>query len=477
MGNLALPGNPRYQPKDLVPIFGYDNLMLPAIEVELATMKTLGMLGIISPDDLSLLTDEVVQNLRTITTTQVDERERAVTKHDVRALVQLMQERMPEPLRRWVHVPLTSYDVLDTARILQFKRAYRNVVRPKLHAVIDALRRSALRYADVPQIGRTHGQHALPVTAGFWLATILHRMVENVIFLDWCEHGLTGKISGAVGAYNAQVGLGINPGSGYQSFEELVLLELRLQPASISTQILPPERLSRFLYGIREASAAIAQFANDCRHLMRTEIGEVREPFEKGQVGSSTMAHKRNPVSFEGVMGAWEKSDAEFGKVLRTSLSEHQRDLVGSSLMRDFPILVVNLVTQLDTLLRPGKDDARPLLERIVVDEEACARNLALQGDLFLAEPLYLALQMAGFTGDAHHVVNHRAMPLVGAQCPSLVAAVARLAEEDVHIGAAWNAIPDETRSLFANPNRYIGLAKEKTRFICDGADAYLRPE
>ncbi len=276
MPNLALPGNPRYQPKDLIPIFGYDNLATPLVEVELAAMNTLAAMDIIPAADLELLTPEVVQKLLAITMTDVDKVEREITKHDIRALVRLMQEILPEPLRRWVHVPLTSYDVLDTARPLQFIRAHKKVIEPKTRQVIGYLKDQAMRHIDQVQIGRTHGQHALPITVGFWFATILSRVLFNAQRMNEFRHGLVGKISGAVGTYNAQAGLGINGRSGIV-FEDHVLHQLGLDPAPISTQILPPEPLAYYLFSALGLSASFGQLGRDSRHLMRNEIGELSE--------------------------------------------------------------------------------------------------------------------------------------------------------------------------------------------------------
>jgi adenylosuccinate lyase len=471
MPNLALPGNPRYQPKDLVSIFGYDNLVRTLIEVELAALHVLAETGVIKHEDAKLLTPDIEEKLLAITTTDVDRVEREITKHDVRALVRLMQEILPEPLRRWVHVPLTSYDVVDTARSIQFARAHKDVVRLKLADVIIALRNQALLHADRVQIGRTHGQHALPITVGFWFATILNRVLFNALEVDRYAEGLVGKISGAVGAYNAQVGLGIS-GSLNRTFEEQVLKRLDLKPAPISTQILPPEPLVYYLYSVLCLSAVFGQLGRDARHLMRSEIAELTEPFETGQVGSSTMAHKRNPITFENLEGTWLKCKAEFGKVLDTMVSEHQRDLVGSSLARDFPTLIVNLTIQLDTLLRQGKD-GRPFLSRLQVSEEACERNLAMYGDVILAEPLYLALQMYGYNGDAHEIINHRAMPLVSGD-RSLVQAVEMLTAEDPELRSAWKGIPEPLHQLFRDPRRYVGRAQQKVREACDRAEQYL---
>src|SRR3989344_5691399 len=129
--NLSLPGNPRYQPKDLKPDMGYDHLASYFVQVELAVIDVFGKRGVIPQAVYDLLTDEVRAAVLSITTTEMDTREREVTGHDIRALVQLMQERMPEELRRWVHVPLTSYDVIDTAPPALFTRGHRGGVRPQ----------------------------------------------------------------------------------------------------------------------------------------------------------------------------------------------------------------------------------------------------------------------------------------------------------------------------------------------------------
>lgn len=478
--NLMLPGNPRYQPKDLQPIFGYDNLYRAVGEVELATMRALGQFGIIPYADMVLLTDEIAEEVLAITTTEVDRVEREVTKHDIRAWVRLAQEILPPQLARWVHVPLTSYDALDTARALQFSRAH-VILRSKIRQVIAILAGEGgpvRHYADTLMIGRTHGQHALPITVGFWLATILQRLLGGVQELQHCADGLVGKISGAVGARNAQVGLQIVGTDRFRrdggSFQREVLQQLNLPPARISTQIVPPEPLARYLFACCELSAALGQLGRDCRHLMRTEIAEVAEAFESGQVGSSTMPHKRNPVTFEQLEGMWLRTKAEFGKVLDTLISEHQRDLVGSSVARDYPIIVINLCVQLDALLRPNQQ-RRPFLARLTVDSAACQRNFDRSAHLVVAEPMYLALQMAGYPGDAHELVNRVAVPMAQTDGRPLTAAITRLAETDGELAQAVSRIPPPVAQLLAMPERYRGDASEQALQIAAAAEAYAR--
>jgi adenylosuccinate lyase len=472
--NLTLPGNPRYQPKDLQACFGYDNLYRTVAEVEIAVLKTLREIGVMPEVDFATLTPAIEESLLSITTSEVDEVERKVTKHDIRAWVKIAQGKVDPKLRRWIHVPLTSYDALDTARTLQFVRAHK-VVKQLTDKVVGHFADHVERFAETRQIGRTHGQHALPITVGFWFATILSRILANIESANIASEMLVGKISGAVGAYNAQYGLGfLKPESSY-TFEELVLEELGLSPAPISTQILPPEPLADYLFSCVKLSAAFGQFGRDGRHLMRTEIAELGEPFEAGQVGSSTMAHKRNPINFENLEGTWVKNQIEFGKVLATMVSEHQRDLVGSSIARDYPVMVVNVVSQLNTLLREA--GGKPFIARLSVDEEALTRNFALQGDAILAEPMYIALQMAGYEGDAHKLVNEKAMQYAKQHGRRVVHSTYQVlcaevgADEANHV---WSAIPLKTREMLTDPAQYVGLAAEQARSVARQARLYL---
>jgi adenylosuccinate lyase len=472
--NLQLPGNPRYQPKDLIKVWGYDYLYQSYIAVELAVMETLAEAGVIPADEFRLMTPAVTASLAEITTSEVDEIERKVTKHDIRALVHAMQQRMPEPLRRWVHMPLTSYDVIDTARAMQFVSAH-NVVISKLMQLLYIFAARCRDHADTLMIGRTHGQHALPITAGFWLATILSRLIANTISLDAAAGNLVGKISGAVGAYNAQVGLGMYCVGDGPTFEERVLGKLGLAPALVSTQIAPPEPLADYLFATMKLVAALGQFGEDCRQLMRTEIGEICEPFAATQVGSSTMAHKRNPINFEGLVAAWISSQAEYGKVVGTLISEHQRDLTGSAVSRDYPVIVINLVRQMDTLLRADKA-GKSFLERINIDKEACLKNFKMSAHLVMAEPLYIALQQYGYPGDAHELVNHKVVPEATRTGMSLIDTMRCLARESYDASipggrADWQLfadalmrLPDSVQEKLGRPEEYIGRAPEIAR-------------
>jgi len=377
--NNILPGNPRYQPKSMIPYFGYDNLVKPQIEVELTLLEILRELGVIPEQEYKFLPGVVLEKIKSITTTEVDRREREVTKHDIRALVQLIREKIPPEfkLQRWIHFGATSYDIRDTASILAYNRALSAVTLPAINTIVKVLAEKANKYAEIRQIGRTHGQHALPITVGFWLATILGRILNcRERLLITCDN-LKAKFNGPVGAYNAQIGL-----LG-RSIEDMLLVKLGLFPAKISTQTLSLEPLADFLHAHVLLSGCLAQFARDCRNLQRSDIGEVKESFEKGQVGSSTMPHKRNPISSENSEGIFLIIKNEYGKVLDILISEHQHDHIRSSVAREFPGIVVLLQYQLERTTE--------VIEKMEIDSEALKRNFDQNKHLILAEPLYLA--------------------------------------------------------------------------------------
>jgi adenylosuccinate lyase len=466
------PGNPRYQPQALVPFSGYDNLVKFLIEVEFALWKVLAKLGFLPPEAITLLTVELKDKLyEEITTSLQDQVERKITKHDVRALVVIILELVDKKLARWAHIPATSYDVIDTARIIAYKRAFWQVTFPTLLKLVSILREKVVGFADTVQIGRTHGQHAEPITVGFWLATVLQRLVDVIEHLIEGETELVGKFSGPVGAYNCQVGLGFEEKAKAMSgktFEELVLEEVGLSPAPISTQILPPEPLARFLFEYTLLSGVLAQLALDVRQLQRAEIGEVGEPYDPTQVGSSAMPHKRNPKTFEHIQGMFLNIKWEFGKALETLYSEHQRDLITTPVMREFLGIVVFVQDQLDNLLR--------VFPKLSVDRAALERNFNMNRHLILSEAVYIALVMAGYEGDAHDLVNHTLVPRAQKSGCHIISELQFLSQEkpELRLQPVIDRIPKDLIELLEAPEKFTGKAKEKALEIAENAKKLL---
>jgi len=158
--NLMLPGNPRYQPKALQEFFGYDNLYRSVGRVEIASLQVMAEMGRMPASTADLLTHEIEENIISLTTSTIEETERKITKHDIRAWIYEAQKVVPPKLANWLHVMLTSYDPLDTGRTLQFTEAHQQVVAPACRKLLKTMTQLVRKYADQLQIGRTHGQHA-----------------------------------------------------------------------------------------------------------------------------------------------------------------------------------------------------------------------------------------------------------------------------------------------------------------------------
>ncbi len=479
--NLILAGNVRYQPEEMIPCYGYDNEAKFYFDVEWALMKVLIKLGVIPTEAIeSVDTAELYEEVRgKVSTTLVKAIEDAITKHDVRALVLLIEKIMEEilgevkakSLSKWTHFSATSYDIIDTARILIYKQAFWTVTFPSLLKLISNIKIKMLEFSGEVQIGRTHMQHALPITVDFWLATILNRLLDIAEHMVTLEAELRGKFSGAVGAYNAQVALGLERKSQKmfgKTFEELVLGELGLKPSPISTQILPPEPLARFLFEHTLLSAALGQLANDCRILQSSEVGEVFEGFGKDQVGSSTMAHKRNPIAMEGIVGIGIIIKDEFHKVQDALISMNQRDGTGMSVAREFPGIVVLVLHQLKTLNR--------IIPKISIDQKALKRNFDMNRHLILSEEVYLAMILYGYESDAHEFVNHTLVPISQKSGKHLIDELVNLSlsGNDEKLIKVVRNMPSELIELLRSPERVIGKAMGKSEEVIKKADVLL---
>ncbi|HTU00178.1 MAG TPA: lyase family protein, partial [Candidatus Sulfotelmatobacter sp.] len=294
--------------------------------VEAALLKALlGRIGTASAETLAAV-DAAASG---IDPERVYEEERQ-TRHNIRALVNVMKALLPEAVRPLLHLGATSADILDTAAALRYREAVRTVILPLLLDLETELIRRCREEADTPQIGRTHGQHAVPLTFGFALAEYVSRLGESIPRIASAAAELRGKLAGAVGAYNATSLLVKDP----QELERDVLASLDLEPSEHSTQLVEPEYLLRLLLEVNIAFGILANLADDLRNLQRTEIGEVREEFSSAQVGSSTMPQKRNPWNSEHVKSLWKAFAPRVMTFFMDQISDHQRDLTNSASSR-----------------------------------------------------------------------------------------------------------------------------------------------
>jgi adenylosuccinate lyase len=387
-----------------------------------------------------------------ITPDEVYEEEKK-TQHNVRALVNVMKRHLPQAVRPFVHLGATSVDILDTAAALRYRDVVRRVILPLLLDLEEELIRRALDEAETPQIGRTHGQHAVPLTFGFAIAEYVSRLGKSIERIALAANGLCGKLAGAVGAYNATSLLVQDP----EELEREVLKRLGLAPSEHSTQLVEPEYLLRLLLEINTAFGIIANLADDLRNLQRTEIGEVREEFTASQVGSSTMPQKRNPWNSEHVKSLWKAFCPRVITFFMDQISEHQRDLTNSASSRFVPEYLAGFASAVDRM--------RSVVHSLVVDRRRMAENLARTGDLVFSEPVYVLVALGG-DAEAHERV--RAATVKAEQTGTRLAEVLR--QDPV----LWDILArqlSQTRGLdaatfFSDPAHYRGIAAERARSI-----------
>ncbi len=321
----------------------------------------------------------------------VNERER-VTDHDVAAFVDVLGASAGEA-GRWIHYGLTSSDVLDTALALQL-RAVGEVICPGAHALVAALHGRAREHADTLCVGRTHGVHAEPTTFGVKLAGFAFEAHRNTRRLERAfAQVAVGGISGAVGTYAAT-----SP-----EFETRVLGRLGLEREDVSTQVVARDRHAELLSAIALAGAGMERLATEIRHLQRTEVREVQEPFRSGQKGSSAMPHKRNPIKAEQISGLARVLRGNAQAALENVALWHERDISHSSVER---VILPDSTILLDYL----QHRTTALVEGMTVDAERMRANLELTHGALFSQRVLLALVAAGTSrDDAYRIVQELA--------------------------------------------------------------------
>jgi adenylosuccinate lyase len=336
----------------------------------------------------------------TFTVAAVDEREK-VTDHDTAAFVDVLSDSAG-PAGRWIHYGLTSSDVIDTALALQIKRVA-TLVLPDSRALVQALAGAARAHVDTLCVGRTHGIHAEPTTFGIKLAGFAFEADRNAARLKRAfAQAAVGAVSGAVGTYSATA----------PEFESRVLARLGLEREPVSTQVVARDRHAELLQAIALAGAGLERFATELRHLARTEVGEVTEPFGAGQKGSSSMPHKRNPIKSEQVAGLARVLRGNAQAAVENVALWHERDISHSSVER---IILPDSTILLDHLQRR----VLALVRGMVVNPERMRENLELTCGALFSQRVLLALVAAGSTrDDAYRVVQRLAQQALTQRIP-----------------------------------------------------------
>ena len=323
---------------------------------------------------------------------RIDEIEREV-KHDVIAFLTCVAEHVGESAR-YMHMGMTSSDVLDTALAVQLKQSA-NLILKELSVFKDVLERQAKKYKLTPTIGRSHGIHAEPLTFGLKVANWYEEIKRNMDRLKRARQGIAyGQISGAVGTFAC-----IDP-----DVEEYVCSKLGLKPAPVSSQIIQRDRHAEFFATLAILAGTIEKIATEIRHLQRTEVLEAEEFFSSGQKGSSAMPHKRNPVVSEQMCGLARVVRANAFAAMENMPLWHERDISHSSVERvigpDSTILIHYMLKKMTSMM-----------DRLIVYPENMMRNLENTGGLIFSQSVLLALVRKGITREeAYKLVQKNAM-------------------------------------------------------------------
>jgi adenylosuccinate lyase len=417
--------------------------------VEAALAATLADQGVCPPEAAA----EIAEACKKVTPEEVYEEERRI-QHNIRALVNSIHKYVSPAAQPYIHLFATSADIMDTARALCLREATRDVVVPDLIALERKLIAMARAHADTPQMGRTHGQHAVPMTFGFAVALYVSRVGQCIEKIASAARNLRGKFAGAVGAYNALSLLSPDPAS----LEAALMSKLGLVAPEISTQVTQPEYVADYVYALTVCWGVFANLADDFRHLQRSEIRELRDRKAndpKSQiVGSSTMPHKVNPKDFENVKSMWKAYMPRLTTVLMDQISEHQRDLTNSASMR--------FVTEHLAAFAYGVHRLAATLD--AVEPDAARMREVLEGgkDPITAEPLYVLLAMHG------HPEAHEKARVLARDARLQKRPLSQLLREDASIADYLAKMTPEQLAVLDDPAKYLGAAAQRTRAICD---------
>lgn len=430
----------RYGSPEMRQIFEEEQRLQRLLDVEAALARAHAAVGNITREEA----EEISKRATTehVKLSRVKEIEASI-KHDLMAVVEALAEVCGEAGRA-VHLGATSYDIVDTANALQFKAAL-EVVERDLRELEQILLDLADKHKTLVAVGRTHGQHATPITYGLKFALWSREVRRHIQRLEEVRRRvLVGKMSGAVGTMASFGEKGF-------TIQELVMKDLGLRPAMVSSQVVQRDRYAELLMFLALVAASLDKFAKEIRNLMRTEIGEVSEPFGSVQVGSSTMPHKRNPIDSEKICGLARVIKSNVFPALENVSLEHERDLTNSSCER---VILPESFILLDEILKTIKR----ILKRLVLHPDRIKRNLTITRGLNMAEAVMLALVEKGVPRQKAHKMMRRVSSEAQARGEGLLEALRRDDEVSRLLGDRLEEI--------LKPEGYIGTAVEQVERV-----------
>jgi adenylosuccinate lyase len=376
---------PRYEVPEIAAVWSDAQRLANWLEIELLTVEAWAELGAVPVADAAACRERA-----TFTVEAVAERER-LTRHDVAAFIDVVSDSIGPP-GRWIHFGLTSSDVLDTGLAMQLRSAT-DIVLDDLEALLAATKRRALEFRDTPIMGRTHGVHAEPTSFGHKLAVFAFQLDRDRERLRRAREVVgVGAISGAVGTYAS-----VDP-----RVEELVCIRLGLRPAEASTQVIQRDRHAELVSALAVCASTLDALATEIRHLARTEVREVQEPFADAQKGSSAMPHKRNPVVCERVSGLARVIRGMALTAMENVALWHERDISHSSAER---IVLPEATGLLAFMLR----DLTRVVDGLVVHPDRMLEHVESHGGIAFSQTVLLALVERGVPREEAYRIVQRA--------------------------------------------------------------------
>jgi adenylosuccinate lyase len=384
---------PRYTRPEMAAIWVPEHRLRLWLEIELCALEAMAAIGQVPRDVAAKVRAAAERHGAALFDPQRIAEIETVTRHDVIAFLTHV-EQVIGPDARYLHLGMTSSDLLDTALALQLTAAA-DLLLGDLDRLLEALRRRAYEYKDTLCIGRSHGVHAEPTTFGLKLAGFYAEFARNRRRLEQARREVaTCAISGAVGTF-----ANVDP-----RVEEQVAARLGLEPEPISTQVIPRDRHAAFFATLAVIASGIERLATEIRHLQRTEVGEVAEPFAAGQKGSSAMPHKQNPILAENLTGLARLVRAAVIPALENVVLWHERDIAHSSVER---VIAPDATIALDFALHR----LAGLIEGLQVDPARMRENLEQTKGLIHSQRVLLALTEAGLgRQEAYAIVQRHAL-------------------------------------------------------------------
>lgn len=380
----------RYGTPEMIGIFKEETRVQKMLDVEAALALAHAEVGNIPREDAEIIAS--VASTSYVQLSRIKEIESEI-KHDIASLVRALAEAAGVS-GAYVHLGATSYDIVDSAIALQLRDAL-HLIEKRLNSLEGVLAKKALEYKGTLMMGRTHGQHALPITLGFKFAVWTREISRHIQRLRQCrERVLVGKMSGAVGV---QAGLGPHA----LKIQEIVMQQLGLKPSDISTQIVQRDRHAELICLLALIASTLDNFANEIRELQRPEIGELFEHFEEDKrVGSSTMPHKRDPETCERLCGLARIVRSQVVPALENIVTWHERDLTQSSAER---FIIPETCILVEYMLFLMED----VVANLYADEDRMRENLKLTQGRNMSEAVMIALTKKGMSRqDAHELLR-----------------------------------------------------------------------